>query len=92
MKQWRIDINPKCANGDQLYITSKGIVRPCVWINERSKEKDLFDKNNNFNLSYTDLDEIVNIHIKKFVDGIKEDPFNGLKVCFYECADKKCKS
>jgi len=86
MKQWRVDISPKCEDGNELFITKSGVVRPCFWINEASQEKDFFDKNDNFNMKVTPLKEIVDVHLKKFVDDVKEDPFNGLKVCFYECA------
>lgn len=88
MKQWRVDITPKCEDGCELFITAKGVVRPCFWISERSEEKNFFDKNDDWNLHKTPLKEIVDVHLKKFVEDVKRDPFNGLKVCFYECTKK----
>lgn len=88
MKQWRVDIKPKCEHGCELFITAKGVVRPCFWISERSEEKKFFDDNDNWNLHKTPLEEIVDVHLKKFVADVKRDPFNGLKVCFYECTEK----
>jgi len=90
MKQWRVEIEPKCENGNEIFITAKGVVRPCFWINERSEEKKVFDNDDNFNINKTPLNEIVDVHLKKFVEDVKRDPFNGLKVCFYECTNK-CK-
>jgi len=88
MKQWRMDIKPKCEGGCELFVTSRGTVRPCFWISEASEEKKIFDDSDNWNLNKTSMDEIVNVHLKKFVDDIKLNPFNGLKVCFYECTEK----
>lgn len=89
MKQWKIELEPKCENGEQLFITHRGTARPCIWINEMSDEKNTFDKNQNFDLNQTTLEEIVNVHLKKFVDDMKNDPFCALKVCFYECSKKR---
>lgn len=89
MKQWKIEIEPKCENGAQLFITSRSRVRPCFWINERSEEKNLFDNDPNFDLNQTPLNEVVDVHLKKFVDSVKKDPFCALKVCFYECSQKR---
>lgn len=88
MKQWRMDITPKCENGCELFVTSRGTVRPCFWISEASDEKNLFDNNDNWNLDKTSMNEIVDVHLKKFVADVKRNPFNGLKVCFYECTEK----
>ena len=88
MKQWKIEIEPRCREGNQLFITHEGKVRPCMWINEQSEEKNIFDKNPDWDLSNKSLKEIKDVHLKKFVDDIRKDPFNGLKVCFYECTNK----
>lgn len=89
MKQWKIEIVPKCENGATLFVTARGKVRPCFWINERSDEKNVFDRDDNFDLNHTALSDIVDIHLKKFVDDVKKNPFCGLKVCFYECATRR---
>lgn len=89
MKQWKIDIEPKCENGNQLFITSRGKVRPCIWINERSDEVKTFDDDPRFDLNQTPLDQVVDVHLKRFTDDIKSNPFNALKVCFYECAQRR---
>lgn len=89
MKQWQIKIIPKCKGGNEVFVTSTGAVRPCMWINERSKEKLIFDNDDKFNMSHTPFNEIIDVHLKKFVDDIEEDPYNALKVCFYECTQKR---
>lgn len=89
MKQWKIEIEPKCEGGGQLFVNSRGKVRPCFWINERSDEKNVFDQNPNWDLKETPLNDIIDVHLKKFTDDIKKNPFNALKVCFYECSQKR---
>ena len=81
--QWNVEINPEC--GSRLFITAEGKVRPCMWISERSPEKNIFDDDINYDMNHTSLDDIINLHLKKFTDNIKENPYNGLKICFYEC-------
>jgi len=88
MKQWNVEINPKCEHGNELFVTAKGKVRPCFWISERSEEKEIFDSDDNFNINKTPLNEIVDVHLKKFTDDVRKDPYNALKVCFYECSVK----
>ena len=39
----------------------------------------------NYDMNHTSLDDIINLHLKKFTDNVKENPYNGLKICFYEC-------
>lgn len=88
MKQWKIQIEPKCSSGNELFVTHQGKVRPCSWVNELSDEKKFFDENENWDLNNTTLEEITNVQLKEFVDSIKKNPYNGLKVCFYECTNK----
>ena len=86
--QWNVEIKPKCEDCSFLFVTAEGKVRPCMWISERSPEKSIFDDDINFNMNYTPFDEIINVHLKKFINDIKENPYNALKICFYECTSR----
>jgi len=78
-------INPKCENGCELFLTSRGTMRPCFWISEFSEERKIFDDNDNWNLNKTSFKKIVEVHLKEFIEDIKKNP---LKVCVNECTEK----
>jgi len=86
--QWNVEIKPKCKDCSKLFITAEGNVRPCMWISERSPEKVIFDNDNNWNLNHTTFDDIINVHLKNFITKIEENPYNALKICFYECTSR----
>ena len=75
-------IYPKCKNGDKLYVTPFGTLRPCCWIGEPKSWK-TFDMDPDWDMNKTSLDVIKNVTLVEFAEKMKTNP---MKVCKRMCS------
>jgi hypothetical protein len=77
-------ITPKCKNGDTLFVTPFGTLRPCCWLPEQ-KSWYTFDVDPNWNMNKTPLADIKNKVLVEFANQMESEPMD---VCKRMCSKK----
>lgn len=81
-------ITPKCINGDTLYVTPMGTLRPCCWMPEQMCWK-TFDVDPKWDMKMTPLKTIKEKTVVEFAKQMVQQPID---VCERMCSDPKDKS
>lgn len=80
-------IYPKCAQGKDQFITATGHVRPCCWLSDRPERNEYQQfECDKFNIAKTPYDEIVNVHLKEWIDNLKTNPDTAGPTCRTHCS------
>lgn len=78
-------ITPKCKNGDTLYVTPFGTLRPCCWMPEQYCWK-TFDVDPKWNMNITPVKQIKEKTVLEFAESMQKQP---LGVCKRMCSGEK---
>ena len=81
-------ITPKCKNGDTLYVTPFGTLRPCCWMPEQYCWK-TFDVDPKWNMDITPVKQIKEKTVLEFAKLMQKQP---MEVCKRMCSDPNDKS
>ena len=77
-----MDINPKCQNGDKLYVHHTGTLRPCCWIGHVLSNT-VFERSKSWNPEHTSIEEIKDRVLPDVAEQMKRQPFS---VCQEMCS------
>lgn len=79
-------IDPKCEQGQQLYVSADGYVWPCCMLTSyfTLHKTELWKHRKNWLLSENTLDSLL-VKLESFVPAIKNNPHDSHPVCKMEC-------